>query len=45
MFFGSPVHHVGIYVGGGEYLHAPYTGEVVQVSALNRSDYAGARRF
>jgi cell wall-associated NlpC family hydrolase len=45
VFFGSPVHHVGIYVGGGEYLHAPYTGEVVRVSALNRSDYAGARRF
>lgn len=45
VFFGSPVHHVGIYVGSGEYLHAPYTGEVVQVSALNRADYAGARRF
>ena len=23
VFFGSPVHHVGIYVGGGYFIHAP----------------------
>lgn len=46
VFFGSPVHHVGIYVGNGQYLHAPQTGDVVKISNLNsRKDYAGARRF
>lgn len=45
VFFGSPVHHVGIYVGGGCYIHAPRTGDVVKVSSLSgRSDYACARR-
>lgn len=38
--------HVGMYVGNGEYLHAPKTGDVVKVSSLSdRSDYVGARRY
>ena len=44
VFFGSPIHHVGIYVGGGSYIHSPRTGDVVKVSALDRGDYAGAVR-
>ncbi len=44
VFFGSPIHHVGIYVGGGMYIHAPHTGDVVKISPLNRNDYAGACR-
>lgn len=44
VFFGSPIHHVGIYVGGGSYIHAPHTGAVVSVSSLSRGDYAGACR-
>lgn len=37
--------HVGIYVGGGEYIHAPYTGATVCVSSLSsRGDYSGAVR-
>lgn len=44
VFFGSPAHHVGIYVGNGCYIHAPKTGDVVKISPLNRSDYSGARR-
>lgn len=48
VFFGSPVHHVGLYVGGGQMIHAPNSGEVVQYSSLNesywRSTYAGAVR-
>ena len=44
VFFGSPVHHVGIYVGGGSYIHAPSSGDVVKISALDRSDYRGAVR-
>lgn len=44
VFFGSPAHHVGIYVGNNCYIHAPSTGDVVKISPLNRSDYSGARR-
>jgi peptidoglycan DL-endopeptidase CwlO len=45
VFFGSPAHHVGIYVGNGCYIHAPKTGDVVKISSLDgRSDYSGARR-
>jgi len=31
VFFGSPVHHVGIYLGEGMMLDAPKAGEVVQI--------------
>lgn len=31
VFFGSPVHHVGIYVGDGKMIDAPHTGDVVRV--------------
>ncbi len=47
VFFGDPSapHHVGIYVGGDEYIQAPKTGDVVKISDLSaRDDYAGARR-
>jgi cell wall-associated NlpC family hydrolase len=32
VFFGTSadVHHVGVYIGNGEYLHAPQTGDVVK---------------
>jgi cell wall-associated NlpC family hydrolase len=40
--------HVGIYIGGGEFVHAPHTGTTVQVSSLDSGSYAasydGARR-
>lgn len=44
VFFGSPIHHVGIYVGGGMYIHAPRTGDVVKISSMSRGDFAGACR-
>ncbi|MDX6221090.1 MAG: peptidoglycan DL-endopeptidase CwlO [Frankiales bacterium] len=44
VFFGSPIHHVGIYVGNGNMIDAPQTGDVVRVQSINRSDYAGAVR-
>jgi len=44
VFFGSPIHHVGIYAGGGMYIHAPHTGDVVKISSMGRSDFAGACR-
>lgn len=46
VFFGSPVYHVGMYVGSGYFLHAPRTGDFVKLSKLaDRKDYAGARRY
>ena len=45
VFFGSPIHHVGMYVGGGDFIEAPYSGLTVRVVSLSRrSDYAGACR-
>jgi cell wall-associated NlpC family hydrolase len=45
VFFGrSRIHHVGIYVGGNRYIHAPHTGDVVRISSLDRADYVGACR-
>lgn len=44
VFFGSPIHHVGIYEGGGVMINAPETGEYVRRNSINRADYAGAAR-
>jgi cell wall-associated NlpC family hydrolase len=32
--------HVGIYIGGGQFVHAPHTGDVVKVSNLSDSWYS-----
>lgn len=46
VFFGSPVYHVGMYVGSGYFIHAPRTGDFVKLSKLaDRKDYTGARRY
>jgi cell wall-associated NlpC family hydrolase len=41
--------HVGIYVGGGNFIHAPHTGSVVRIDSLNgagySSEYDGAKRI
>jgi cell wall-associated NlpC family hydrolase len=44
VFFGSPIHHVGMYLGGGMMIQAPHTGDVVKISPVYRDDYAGAAR-
>lgn len=36
-------HHVGMYIGGGQYIHAPQTGDVIKVS--NLGSYTVARRI
>lgn len=45
---GGGIHHVGIYVGDGNMIHAPQTGDVVKISSINTSyrisQYAGAVR-
>ena len=48
VFFGQVgnTHHVGIYAGGGMYIHAPQTGDVVKYSYLSAArDYSFARRL
>lgn len=46
VFFGrGSIHHVGIYIGGGNFVHSPNTGDVVKITSLaSRSDYYGACR-
>lgn len=34
VFSGNPVSHVGMYIGGGQMVHSPQTGDVVKVSAV-----------
>lgn len=43
--YGGSPDHVGIYIGGGQYIHAPQSGEVIKISPLTRSDYMAARRI
>jgi cell wall-associated NlpC family hydrolase len=48
VFFGRPISHVGIYLGGGKMVHAPRSGSRVKVasaSSLGRKPYIGARRL
>ncbi len=41
--------HVGLYIGGGDFIQAPHTGDYVKVSSLDegyyQSSYVGARRI
>ncbi|WP_030021084.1 NlpC/P60 family protein [Streptomyces monomycini] len=38
------IHHVGIYVGGGYMINAPYTGAVIRFDKIDTPDYIGATR-
>jgi peptidoglycan DL-endopeptidase CwlO len=41
--------HNGIYIGGGQFIHSPHTGDVVKISSLSEgwysSGFVGARRL
>jgi len=48
VFFGRPISHVGVYLGGGKMVHAPRSGSRVKVASatsLGRKPYIGARRL
>jgi cell wall-associated NlpC family hydrolase len=47
LVFFDGLNHVGIYIGGGEMVHAPHTGDVVKISPLTDfgDGYVGARRL
>ncbi|WP_462412947.1 C40 family peptidase [Neobacillus sp. Marseille-QA0830] len=44
VFRGSPAYHVGIYIGGGQYIHAPQTGDVVKIASFDPSKFSSASR-
>ena len=49
LVFFAGLGHVGIYVGGGNFIHAPHTGSTVRIDSLNSgwyaSEYDGAKRI
>ena len=49
LVFFDGLGHVGIYIGGGQFIHAPHTGDVVKISNLSdgwyAATYVGARRI
>ena len=49
VFFGHPISHVGIYLGGGRMVHAPHPGARVKVASFGMRfgslSYVGARRI
>ncbi|MEP6910753.1 MAG: NlpC/P60 family protein [Actinomycetota bacterium] len=48
LVFFNGLGHMGIYIGGGQFIHAPHTGDVVKISSMTgwyASTYVGARRL
>jgi cell wall-associated NlpC family hydrolase len=44
VFYGSPVHHVALYVGSGQVIHAPQSGDVVRYASVNMMPITGVTR-
>jgi cell wall-associated NlpC family hydrolase len=48
LVFFNGLGHAGIYIGGGNFIHAPHTGDVVKISSISgwyASTWVGARRL
>jgi len=48
LVFFNGLGHVGIYIGGGQFIHSPHSGDVVKISSLTgwySSTWVGARRL
>jgi peptidoglycan DL-endopeptidase CwlO len=48
LVFFNGLGHDGIYIGGGQFIHSPHTGDVVKISSLSgwySSTWVGARRL
>ncbi|RJQ41800.1 MAG: hypothetical protein C4534_11330 [Gaiellales bacterium] len=44
--YGGGISHVGIYIGGGNMIHAPFEGQVVSIAPVNYGgSYVGATRL
>jgi peptidoglycan DL-endopeptidase CwlO len=44
VFFYSDLHHMGMYLGNGQMVPAPHTGDVVRIAPIAGQPYAGAVR-
>lgn len=44
VFYGEPIHHVGLYVGNGQMIEAPETGKNVRYASIFRRGLVGAGR-
>ena len=44
LFYGDPIHHVGLYIGDGQMIEAPETGKNVRIASIYRRDFVGAGR-
>jgi cell wall-associated NlpC family hydrolase len=42
LVFFDGLSHEGMYIGGGQFIHAPHTGDVVKISSLSDPWYAGS---
>ncbi len=48
LVFFTGASHMGIYIGGGQFIHSPHTGDVVKISSMSgyySSNFAGGRRI
>ncbi|MER5208232.1 NlpC/P60 family protein [Streptomyces sp. NPDC002825] len=44
VFFYSGISHVGLYIGGGQMIHAPRPGAPVRIAPIDEMPFAGATR-